>query len=145
MSLHRDAVLLDTCAVLWLANGSPMLAAALHAIDAAALANALHVSPISAWEIGLLSRRRSGRPAEFDFRPDPKSWFASFMSGPGIRAAVFDADIAIAASHLPGELHGDPADRMIIATARQLGLPIVTRDRKIIAYAEAGFVGAVPC
>ncbi|AMJ60780.1 type II toxin-antitoxin system VapC family toxin [Bosea sp. PAMC 26642] len=145
MNPHRDAVLLDTCAVLWLANGSPMLASALRAISAAGLANAIHVSPISAWEVGLLSRTRSGRPVEFDFRPDPKSWFAAFMSGPGIRAAAFDADIAIGASHLPGELHGDPADRMIIATARQLGLPIVTRDRKIIAYAEAGFVEAIPC
>jgi len=65
--------------------------------------------------------------------------------GPGIREVAFSPDIAIDASYLPGDLHGDPADRMIIATARHLGLPIVTRDSRIIAYAEAGFVGVIAC
>jgi hypothetical protein len=46
---------------------------------------------------------------------------------------------------LSGNLHADPGDRLIIATARHLGMPIVTSDRKILAYAEAGFVRAIPC
>jgi hypothetical protein len=53
--------------------------------------------------------------------------------------------IAIDTSHLPGDLRSDPMDRLIIATARHLGMPIVTADRKIIAYAEAGFVRVIPC
>jgi PIN domain nuclease of toxin-antitoxin system len=61
------------------------------------------------------------------------------------RGAPFNPDIAIASSWLPGEIHGDPADRLIIATARHLGLPIVTRDRKILAYADAGEVSAMLC
>jgi PIN domain nuclease of toxin-antitoxin system len=67
------------------------------------------------------------------------------MAGPGIREAPFHPDIAIDSSWLPGEVHGDPADRLIIATARHLGLPVVTRDRKIIAYAEDGEVAVIPC
>lgn len=140
-----NAVLLDTCAVLWLGNGRPMSASAMTAIVAAGLENAIHVSPVSAWEIGLLGRPKPNRSLEYDFQPDPKTWFQRFLSGPGIREVAFSPDIAIDASYLPGELHGDPADRMIIATARHFGLPIVTRDSRIIAYAEAGFVGVIPC
>ena len=75
--------------------------------------------------------------------PDPKTWFARLASGPGIRPVALTASIAIDAYHLPGTFHADPADRMLVATARRLAIPIVTRDRKIIAYAEAGHVGVI--
>jgi PIN domain nuclease of toxin-antitoxin system len=140
-----SGVLLDTCAVIWLANGETLASDAHDAIIAAGLAGGVHVSPASAWEIGLLSRPRPNRGTMLHFLPDPKTWFAMFMAGPGIRAAAITPDIAIDASHLPGDLHGDPGDRLIIATARHLGLPVVTRDRRIIAYAEAGFVQAISC
>jgi PIN domain nuclease of toxin-antitoxin system len=54
-------------------------------------------------------------------------------------------DIAIDSSFLPGNLHGDPGDRLIVATARHLEAPVVTRDRNIIAYARAGHVRVIPC
>ncbi|HEY3815346.1 MAG TPA: type II toxin-antitoxin system VapC family toxin, partial [Caulobacteraceae bacterium] len=134
------AVLLDTCAVIWLANGDPLQNNADSEIIYAALADGVFVSPISAWEIGMLSRPKADRAIEF--LPDPATWFDRFMAGPAIRTAAFTAEIAIAASGLPGPLHGDPADRLLIATARHLSMPIVTRDAKIIAYAAAGHVSA---
>ncbi len=67
------------------------------------------------------------------------------MVGSGIRAAPFTPEIAIDSSHLPGILHGDPADRLLIATARHMRVPIITRDRKIIAYAAQGHVEVVAC
>jgi PIN domain nuclease of toxin-antitoxin system len=140
---RSTAVLLDTCAVIWLANGEPLYGDAAERIIEAGLADGILVSPISAWEIGLLSRARGGRG--IDFLPDPATWFARFSAGPGVRPAAFTAEIAIAATRLPEPLHGDPADRMLIATARHLGLPIVTRDSKIIAYAAAGHVLAIAC
>ena len=79
------------------------------------------------------------------FIPDPKTWFAKLMAMPGIREAPLNATIAIDASYLPGAFHADPMDRLIVATARHLGMPIVTSDRKIIAYAEAGHVRVIPC
>jgi PIN domain nuclease of toxin-antitoxin system len=79
------------------------------------------------------------------FLPDPKTWFGRVLAGPGIKLAPFTPDIAIDASHLPGTLHGDPADRLIVATARHLGLPIVTRDARILAYARQGHVAAIRC
>lgn len=136
------AVLVDTCALLWfmadrLAPGpkSRRLAAALGA--------GVFVSPVSAWEIGLLSR--PGRPLTGRFRPDPKAWFTRALGGPGIHLAPFTPEIAIDASHLPGDLPADPAGRLPIATARQLNLPIVTGDRRVVAYAEAGHVGVLAC
>lgn len=145
MNGATPGVLLDTCALIWLANGDAIADAARDAIIAAGIDGAIHVSPASAWEIGMLSRSRPGRDAPLQFLPDPKTWFTRLMAGPGIRDAPITPDIVIDASYLPGEPHGDPGDRLIIATARHLGVPIVTRDRKIIAYAEAGFVNVVAC
>ena len=76
------AVLLDTCAVIWLANGDPIAPGALAAITHAALADGVFVSPATAWEIGLLSRARGNKVPAVTFLPDPLSWFARFTSGP---------------------------------------------------------------
>ena len=46
---------------------------------------------------------------------------------------------------LPGEVHGDPGDRLILATAQHLGVPVVTRDRRMVRYAATGLVGVVEC
>jgi PIN domain nuclease of toxin-antitoxin system len=139
------AVLLDTCAVIWLANGDPLVEAAVAAIVHAGSTDGVFVSPVSAWEVGLLSRPGSRRRASLRFLPDPKTWFARVMAAPGIREASLTPEIAIDASYLLGELHGDPGDRLIVTTARHLGLPIVTRDRRIIAYAAEGHAAVVPC
>ena len=139
------AVLLDTCAIIWLANGDSIAPAALKAITHAALADGVYVSPSSAWEVGLLSRVRGDKAPAVTFLPDPQSWFASFMTGPAIKEAPLLPEIAIASSFLPELLHGDPADRFIIATARHHRIPVVTRDSKIIAYAASGHVTVIEC
>lgn len=144
-SAQPAAVLLDTCAVIWLANGDPMANSATAAILHAGLRDGIFVSPISAWEVGLLSKPKAERNLAVRFMPDPKTWFARIMAGPGIREASLTPEIAIDASWLPGELHGDPADRLIVTSARHLGVPIVTRDRRIIAYGRDGHVQVIPC
>jgi PIN domain nuclease of toxin-antitoxin system len=145
MSERPQAVLLDTCAVIWLANGDPMAPDAMAAIVRAGLQGGIFVSSISAWEIGMLSKPRPGRAEIVRFMPDPKTWFARFIAAPGIREAPFNPDIAIASSCLPGVMHGDPGDRLIIATARHLSLPVVTRDRRIIAYGQDGELSVIAC
>lgn len=139
-----SGVLLDTCAVIWLANGDRLSAVAREAITAAGLTNAIHISPASAWEIGMLAHPKPNRPA-LHFLPDPKTWFARLMAAPGIVNAPLTAAVAIDSAHLPGDLHADPGDRLIIATARHLNAPIITRDRKIIDYAASGHVHAITC
>lgn len=139
------AVLLDTCAVIWLANGDPLAPDAIAAITHAGLAEGVFVSPISAWEVGLLSRPRAGRGPALRFLPDPKTWFAKVMAAPGIREASLSPEMAIDASYLAGDLSGDPGDRLIVATARHLGVPVVTRDRRIIAYGGEGHLDVIAC
>jgi PIN domain nuclease of toxin-antitoxin system len=139
------SLLLDTCALIWLANGDRLRQSATEAIVAAGLSGGIFVSPVSAWEVGLLARSGGQRRPALQFLPNPKTWFARVMAGPGVRPAPFTSDIAIDASHLPGEVHGDPADQMIVATARHLGMPVVTRDTRILAYARRGHVAAIRC
>ncbi len=139
------AVLLDTCAVIWLANGDPLRSDILEQIVSAGLSGGIFVSQVSAWEIGLLGKPRPGREAALQFLPDPKTWFTRFLAGPGIKTAAFTPDIAIDASWLPGDLDNDPGDRLIIATARHLQIPIITRDSKIVAYGASGHVDVIPC
>jgi PIN domain nuclease of toxin-antitoxin system len=126
-------------------NAEPLSASVIDTIRDAARTDGVYVSTASAWEIGVLSRPKSGRKAMPQFWPDPKSWFAKLLAMPGIKEAPITAAIAIDACYLPGDFHADPMDRLIVTTARHLGMPIVTGDRKIIAYAEAGFVRVIPC
>jgi len=133
-------LLLDTCAVIWLAQGDPISPASRRAVDAAAADGNLLVSPVSAWEIGALAAK--GR---VEFEPSPERWFAAFLAWPGVRLAPLTPEAAIAAWFLPGRPHGDPADRMLIATARQSKAALVTRDRRIRAYGAAGHLAVIAC
>ena len=65
------------------------------------------------------------------------------MSVAGLDWAKMPPDVLLASSTLPGDLHGDPADRIIVATAREYGLRLVTRDRKVLGYAARGHVMAL--
>ena len=137
--LQADAILLDTCIVIRAAEGrtTPTMVSAL---THAGLTGGLFVSPVSAWEIGLLAMTRG-----MIFAPDPKTWFARVMARPAIRRADLTDDIALESSMLPGDFHRDPADRLLVATARALNLAIGTSDRKILDYARAGHVRAIAC
>jgi PIN domain nuclease of toxin-antitoxin system len=77
--------------------------------------------------------------------PSPEAWFDDLLALPGVRLIPLGHRAAIAASGLPGTLHRDPADRLLIATARELGVPLVTRDRRILEYAAQGHVDAIAC
>jgi len=131
-------LLLDTCAVIWIAAAAPISEAAKDALcDPETPA---YVSPISAWEVGLLVSR--GR---LPLSMSPQAWFRAFLEEPGAELAPMVPDTLIDASFLPGEPPRDPADRVILATARAHGMRIVTRDRAILSYAKAGHAWALEC
>ena len=136
------ALLLDTCAIIFIADGQAIDRSAEQLIKTASLTDGVLVSPVSAWEIGLLATKRA-----IAFKPDPKAWFRAFIAYPGVRLTPLTVEIAIDSCFLPAssQLQADPADRLLIATARALGVPIVTRDRRILNYAQAGSVAALPC
>ncbi|SIQ29534.1 PIN domain-containing protein [Rhizobium sp. RU20A] len=70
-------------------------------------------------------------------------WFERVIALPSLRLVPLDARIAIESVRLPGSFHPDPADRMIVATARTLRCPLMTADRAILAYSHLGHVETI--
>ncbi len=66
------------------------------------------------------------------------TWIEAALALPGIRLAPIEPSIAVDSVRLPGTLHPDPADRLIIATARHFGVPLLSADAAILAYGETG-------
>jgi PIN domain nuclease of toxin-antitoxin system len=129
---------LDTCALLWLGQGEPLAPEAVAAL-AAAQPGELLVSPISAWEVGMLvSLERVMLPLR------PLEWFEAAL-GSGIGLAPLSPQILVEASFLPGGRLRDPADRIIATSARTYGHHIMTRDRALLDFASAGHVHAISC
>jgi PIN domain nuclease of toxin-antitoxin system len=134
-------LLLDTCAALWLAADAPMAESAVQAIaDASSAGIPVQISPVTAWEIGLMARK--GR---FRSSLSPQRWFERLVGLPGLAVCGLDAGILMASSFLPGDLHGDPADRVMAATARELGFTLMTRDQALLDYAAAGHLAVIAC
>lgn len=75
----------------------------------------------------------------------PEKWLDKLLTKPNVKLADMSVNMMLSCGNLPGPLHGDPADRIIIATAREYGMRIVTRDQKILDYAEKGHVMALAC
>jgi PIN domain nuclease of toxin-antitoxin system len=135
------SLLLDTCAAIWLSNADPISNEASVALQQTRdSGEPVFVSPITAWEMGLLAAR--GR---VNLLMSPERWFEHLLEAPGLRLSEMPPNILIAASFLPGRLPGDPADRIIAATAREYGYNLLTRDRPLLEYAEQGHIQAIPC
>ena|ERR1051326_3745108 len=92
-------------------------------------ADGLGISIISCWEVAMLSMRgRLTLPLPIE------EWLDQALAYPGIRLLELTPRIAVEATRLPGEFHRDPADQIIVATARWYDCPLLTVDEKILAY-----------
>jgi PIN domain nuclease of toxin-antitoxin system len=133
-------LLLDTNAAIWLSRDELKASASEKLDEAARMSVATYLSPITAWEVGqLVSRNR------LSLSVTPQRWFARILAMPNVHLAALSPEILIASSFLPGEPPNDPADRILLATARDLGATLVTRDRAILAYGESGQVSTLAC
>jgi PIN domain nuclease of toxin-antitoxin system len=103
------------------------------AIDRAASANELLVSAITPWEIGMLASKR-----RITLHKDVPEWIREALALPGVQLAPLSPEIAVGSNHLPFEMHPDPADRILVATARHLGATLVTADKSLLALAKRG-------
>jgi PIN domain nuclease of toxin-antitoxin system len=136
-----SAILLDTCAAIWIAENQPMAEAAVAAMDEAADAGRpVFVSAITAWEIGLLASR--GRVT---LSLAPSLWFKRLLELPGLRLMPLEPDHLIDSSYLPGSPPRDPADRIFAATSRREGMTLMTRDGLLIDYAREGHLQVLAC
>lgn len=124
-------IVLDTHVLLWWVNGSGQLSATAEKAIKRTLAKGSEVlvSAISAWEVSMLIEK--GR---LILSMDVENWFDEVSQIDGVRFIPVDHEIAIKSTVLPGIFHKDPADRMIVATARKLAISLVTADEKIKSY-----------
>ena len=129
-------IVIDTHALVWAVSDDEQLGpAARETITASATAGGVLVSAITPWEIAMLvqkDRLALGR--------DLAVWIDAALALPGIVLATIAPAIAIDSVRLPGQFHADPADRLIVATARHHGGTLLTADHAILAYGAAGHV-----
>lgn len=123
-------IVLDTHALVWWVNGDDLLGKkARAAIDREHDGGEIIVSSISVWEISQLVER-----GKLTFSMDVAAWLSAVNEVEAVRFVPVDNEIATSSVKLPGDFHKDPADRMIVATARMLAAPLITKDQKIRAY-----------
>ncbi len=135
-----ELLVLDTHIWIWAINGNEerLSQQCLEAIKQAGANGCLGVSAISVWEVGMLESK--GR---VHFQKVCMDWVRDALSAPGLRLIPLTPEIAIESSRLPGTLHGDPADRMLAATARILGATLVTKDRQLLDYGAQSYISVV--
>jgi PIN domain nuclease of toxin-antitoxin system len=132
-------ILLDTQVLIWFSIGDERLGKqAGELIAAAAKRGETSVSPISFWEAAMLTRKK-----RVDLGMSVKTWAAEILESSGPALLALTPEIAVSAGELPNGIHGDPADRIIMATARAHACTILTSDRKILAYAKTGHLEAI--
>lgn len=122
-------ILLDTHIWIWWVSGDRKLTARhQHHLQQSA-ASGLGVSVISCWEAALLdAATKITLPLPID------DWVRDALAYPDVQLLTLTPEIAIASTRLPAPFHKDPADRILVATARVLHIPILTADAKILAY-----------
>jgi PIN domain nuclease of toxin-antitoxin system len=135
----KQPLLLDTCAAIFLVKKQLNPSAQEAVKDAGRNLVAVYVSPITAWELGMLVSR--GRLA---INMSPEAWFTRLILG-GLQLAELSPEILISSSFLPNSNLRDPSDRIIAATARTHGYRLVTRDRPLLEYASQGHLSALAC
>lgn len=132
---ERRPLLLDTHVWVWLADAPDRVSPkCVDLVRRAQPTGWVHISPISVWEVGMLTR--NGRLV---LSLDARSWVRRTLES-DLRLAPLTPEIALDGGFLPEPATGDPADRLLIATARALAGVLVTRDARILQYGALGHV-----
>ena len=126
--------LIDTHIWLWYLDGATDEIAidALALLRRAVVGPGLLVSDISVWEVGTKSAK-----GKLALSPSVGAWVDRAAEQPGLSFVPIDRIALLASTQLPGVIHGDPVDRILIATASGAGIPLVTADRAIVEYARS--------
>ena len=119
-------MILDTCALLWLASGDKKLSPS--ALKQISEAPSVYVSAISGFEIAIKVAK-----GKLKLPGPPQEWFENIVEHHGLAIFPLDLNVCIAAAQLPA-IHDDPCDRFIIAAAKTNELPVVTADERFEEY-----------
>lgn len=140
--IAQHKMVLDTHVWIWLMTKKGNLSKTfLKALDHLETDKRILISPMSVWEIGMLSEK--GRVV-----PDKNvlDWIEQALAKPNVYLSPITLQIAVQSTCLPGEVHGDPVDRILIATAHVENAVLVTADQKLLDYAQGKFISAYdPC
>ncbi len=132
-------IVLDTHVFVWNVSGDARIGKdARKTIDRFAKEDRVLVSAITPWEIALLVKKRRLRLSY-----DVEFWLQTSLGLPGFRLSPILPEISVDSVRLPGIFHDDPADRLIVATARYHDAHLVTADSAILAYASTGNLKAI--
>ncbi|MGE0601546.1 MAG: type II toxin-antitoxin system VapC family toxin [Dehalococcoidia bacterium] len=127
-------ILLDTHVSVWWVNGDSSLAPGVTQLIREHEGDGLGVSIISCWEIAKkVSLNRLSLDRSLDV------WLSGAIGYPGVELLGLTPEIVIESTRLPGSFHRDPADQLIVATARVLGVPLLTLDQQILRYEHVTF------
>jgi PIN domain nuclease of toxin-antitoxin system len=139
--------LLDTHTLYWLVTAAGDLSEeALLAIAANQTAATLYVSPITAWELAIASKKPPHKDPPNLGALTPAKWFSKAVANTGATVIPIKQRIACAAASVPADTdHKDPGDCILIATARVRKVPIITRDERMIEIARDGYVDIIEC
>lgn len=133
-------ILLDTSLLLAIALDNPISPEARRVIAAAAAGGDLVASAVSGWEVGLIATTTGRTGPRIG---NARQFIDTIVRQTGLQILPLDMASAVAAAYLPEPFHRDPADRLLVATARTHDATFVTSDRRILAYADAGHVTAL--
>lgn len=122
-------IVLDTHIWIWWVHGHPDLTAAHKRIIEENETSGLGISVISCWEVAKLVEYK-----RLVLSDPTLEWLKQALAYPGVRLLELSPEIAAESTELPGDFHKDPADQIIVATARVHGCPLLTVDRKILDY-----------
>jgi PIN domain nuclease of toxin-antitoxin system len=139
-------VLLDTHVLYWLVTRArPLSDDALVAIGDNQAAGTVFVSPITAWELSIASRKPTHRdPVQID--ASISKWFRTAVRATGAKVIPIQQRIAIEAAEVPVATgHKDPGDCYLIATARARKIPIITHDRIMHRLAARNYLDVIAC
>ncbi len=132
-------ILLDTHVFIWYTNGDKELSkSACKIIDVAYQNNSLYLAAISLWEISMLDVRK-----RIILEMPCLEWINKALELTHTQVIALTPSIATDSCFLPGKFHEDPADRLIVASARVEGLTLLTRDTKILAYGHSKYVSTM--
>jgi PIN domain nuclease of toxin-antitoxin system len=135
-----NPLLLDTCAAIWAAEGRLPDEAADALTERYRKGVPAYLSPITAWELGLLFSRGRLRASV-----SAEEYWRRMAALPGVALAEMSPEVLLQSSFLPGEILRDPADCIIAATARAYGMTVMTRDALLLAFAQEGYLSALSC
>lgn len=132
--------LLDTHIWIRLLNGDPLLQSApfLNGISQREESGKIRIAAITLWETAMLVSK--GR---LSLSMPVREWLEQAAAMPGLTVLPLSPEIAADSCFLPGDFHGDPADRLITASARVHSATLLTFDKAILEYAAEGWVKAV--